>query len=98
MVVHHDKNFGGQLAVNEYADDGKPFEQVGAVGGLIQAAGEILAGGVQHLVAAFLPQEAVGNVVYPALVGDVGRGAVLAVVSGQFLPGEFSHRQPRVTV
>ena len=62
------------------------------MGSRIKFGGQIYAGGVQHLVPTLLPQETVGYVIDFAFVGNVCRGTIFAVVLGEFLFCQPSHR------
>jgi len=62
------------------SNHGKLGQEFNSMGCFIQAAGQILSGSVQRLVAAVLPKETVGHIVDLALIGHVRRGSVLTVV------------------
>jgi len=63
------------------------------MGSCIELGGQIHAGAVQNLVPTLLPQETEGDVVDPAVVSNISRGAIAAVVLGEFLLCQTLHHQ-----
>jgi hypothetical protein len=73
------------LTMAQNSDYWKPIQQVLAMRSLVQIACQILSGRVKNPVPPFLPQKAVRHVIDLALVGDIRRSPILAVVLGEFL-------------